>query len=148
MWAENLNKRITRYWPVTFNSNLGGVGVILRTCWFSLNNSETAKAATLAFCSNILFETFLSNLVFLSCPSLKILGKTQTWLFQISSQSLIKENCHDSRTSADIDMKLEPVSKLDKRNKTTSKKLMTSGQKILTSLLFFQFTANLEQSRS
>ena len=42
--------------------------------------------------------------------------------FQISGQSLIKENCHNSRTSDDIDMKLGPVTKLDKRNKTTSKK--------------------------
>ena len=42
--------------------------------------------------------------------------------FQISGQSLIKENCHNSRTSDDIDMKLRPVTKLDKRNKTTSKK--------------------------
>ena len=41
--------------------------------------------------------------------------------FQISGQSLIKENCHNSRTSGDIDMKLGPVTKLDKRNKTTSK---------------------------
>ena len=36
-------------------------------------------------------------------------------------QSLIKENCHNSRTSDDIDMKLWPVTKLGKRNKTTSK---------------------------
>ena len=42
--------------------------------------------------------------------------------FRISGQSLIKENCHNSRTSDDIDMKLRPVTKLDKRNKTTSKK--------------------------
>ena len=43
-------------------------------------------------------------------------------------------------------MKLGPVTKLDKRNKTTSKKLtMTSCQQIVTSLSFFQFMANLEQ---
>ena len=41
--------------------------------------------------------------------------------FWISGQSLIKENCHNSRTSNDIDMKLGPVTKLDKRNKITSK---------------------------
>ena len=41
---------------------------------------------------------------------------------QISGQSLIKENCHDSRASDDIDMKLGPLNKFDKRNKTTSKK--------------------------
>ena len=42
--------------------------------------------------------------------------------FWISGQSLIKRNCHTSRTSEYIDMKLGPVTKLDKRNKATSKK--------------------------
>ena len=41
--------------------------------------------------------------------------------FRISGQSLIKENCHNSRTSDDIDMKLGAVTKLDKRNISTSK---------------------------
>ena len=45
-----------------------------------------------------------------------------------------------SRTS-DIDMKLGRVTKLDKKNKTTSKNF-------LTSLQFFQFMANLEHSGS
>ena len=40
--------------------------------------------------------------------------------FQISNQSLIKENCHSSRTSGDIDMKLGLETKLNKRNKITS----------------------------
>ena len=67
--------------------------------------------------------------------------------FRISGQSLIKENCYNSRTSDDIDMKLGPVTKLDKRNKTTSKNLtLTSCRKIVTSLSFFGFLANLEQS--
>ena len=38
--------------------------------------------------------------------------------FRISGQSLKKENCHNSRTSDDIHMKLGPVTKLNKRNKT------------------------------
>ena len=42
--------------------------------------------------------------------------------FRISGQSLIKENCHNTRTSDDIDMKLGPVNKLDERNNTSSKK--------------------------
>ena len=42
--------------------------------------------------------------------------------FRISGQSLIKKNCHNSRNSNDIDMKLEPVTKLDKRNMAMSKK--------------------------
>ena len=64
---------------------------------------------------------------------------------RISGQSLIKENCHNSRTSDDIDMKLGPITELDKRNEVTSKKLtMTSFWQIVTSLLFFRFIGNLE----
>ena len=37
--------------------------------------------------------------------------------FQISGQSLMKENCHNFLTSDDIDIKLGPVTKPDKRNK-------------------------------
>ena len=40
----------------------------------------------------------------------------------MSRQSLLKENCQNSRNSDDIDMKLGPATKMDKRNKTTSKK--------------------------
>ena len=44
-------------------------------------------------------------------------------------------------------MKLGPVTKLDKRNKATSKNLrLTSCQKIVTSFPSFEFLANLEQS--
>ena len=42
--------------------------------------------------------------------------------FRISGQSLIKENFHNSRTTDDINMKLVPVTKLGKRNKTLPKK--------------------------
>ena len=42
--------------------------------------------------------------------------------FRISGLSLIKRNCHNSRTSDDIDKRLGPVTKLNKRNKATSKK--------------------------
>ena len=45
-------------------------------------------------------------------------------------------------------MKLGPVTKLDKRSQTTSKKMMTSCRQIVTSLSFFRLIANLEQSRS
>ena len=46
-------------------------------------------------------------------------------------------------------MKLGPVTKFGKRDKTTSKYLMmTSFQKIVASFSFFQFPANLEQSGS
>ena len=67
----------------------------------------------------------LLDTTLLTCPRLRILGKTQTGIsnFQISGQSFINKNCHNSRTSHDIDMKHQPVIKLDKRNTTTSKKI-------------------------
>ena len=95
----------------------------------------------------------MPNLVSLTCPSLQILGKTLSKSsFRNPSQSLIKENCHNSRTSDDdIDMKLGPVTKLDKRNKITLKKLddgvIFSCQQIVISLSFFRFKANLQQLR-
>ena len=59
----------------------------------------------------------------------------------------MKENCYNSRTSDDIDMKLRPLTKLGKRNKATLKKLtVTLCREIVTSLSFFGFLANLEQS--
>ena len=47
-------------------------------------------------------------------------------------------------------MKLGPVTKRDNRNKEISKKKLTiaSCQQIVTSLSFFKFMANLEQSGS
>ena len=46
-------------------------------------------------------------------------------------------------------MKVIPVIKIDKRNTATLRKLtMASCQQIVTSLLFYQFIANLELSES
>ena len=42
--------------------------------------------------------------------------------FHITGQSLIDENCYNSKISDGIGMKLGPITKLDKRNMTTSKK--------------------------
>ena len=42
--------------------------------------------------------------------------------FRISGHFLIRESCHNSRTSADIAMKLGIVTKIDRSNKTRSKK--------------------------
>ena len=84
--------------------------------YITLNNSEAEKAVTVAFAAfrNSLLETFVPTLVFPTCPSLQILGKTQTGVFPNSGflvKYLIKENCHNSRAFDDIDMKLGPVTK-------------------------------------
>ena len=51
-----------------------------------------------------------------------------------------------------MDMKLGPVTKLDKRQKKKKKKkkklTMTSCQEVVTLLSFFRFMSNLEQSES
>ena len=66
----------------------------------------------------------MPNLVFPTYPSFQIFAKTQTGVFLNSGfqvKSLIKENCHNSKTSDVINMKLGPVTKLYKKNKTMSK---------------------------
>ena len=78
----------------------------------------------------------------LTHPSLQVLSKTSD--FRISGQSLIKENCHNSTTTDDIDMKLGPVTKLHKRYKKCHKNLtMASCQQncgvIVIFLIYGQF---------
>ena len=61
----------------------------------------------------------------LLAPVYRSWAKHRRWYFKfpdISDQFLLKENCHNSRTSDDLDMKLGPVTKLEKTSKTTSDK--------------------------
>ena len=54
----------------------------------------------------------MPNVLSLIRPSLQILGKNSDSSisdFRNPDQSLIKENCHNSRTSNDTDMKFRPV---------------------------------------
>ena len=114
-----------------------------------LNNAVMVKAATLAFCSiqqhfirDVHVKFFISQ-----SPNIE---QNSDWCisdFPISGQSLIQGNCHNSRTSDDIDMKLEPVIWQEKQNNFKNLR-MTSCRKIVKSVLFFQLTVNLEQSKS
>ena len=100
------------------NPNLGvgcgGVYLHLPPCLYSLNNSETIKAVTLALWS---IRDIFSKLGINNSP--QSLAISNSW---ISGQSLMNKHWHNSRTSNNIDMKLGPVTKLDKRNTATSKK--------------------------
>ena len=108
---------------------MGGWGVILPLPQLDFPyNSKTVKAVTLDFCSvqlnsirDIHAKFGIHNL--LQSPDIGQNSDGGISDFQISGQSLIKENCHNSRTSDDIDKKLGPLIKLDKGNKTTSKKI-------------------------
>ena len=105
---------------------------------FPFNNSETVKTVTWVFCK-ILIEAFVPNLTPLTRPSLQVLGKTQTGVFhKILSYS---------RTNHDIDMKLGPITKFDKRNPTMSKKfddyaMPANCDVIVFFLIYGQFAAN------
>ena len=88
----------------------------------------------------LFFHLFVIFYLFFFCP--------KSPDFWISGQLLIKENFRNSRTSNDIDIKFGPVTKPDKRNKKTSKKLtMTSCRQIVTSLLFVRFMAKFRALR-
>ena len=90
----------------------------------------------------------MPNLVSMTRPRLQILGKTQTGYFRFPDFWSIpfKIKYHTSRTGYDIDTKLGPVTKLDKRKQLPKYSTMMSCRKIVTSSLFFGFLANLEQS--
>ena len=61
----------------------------------------------------------------------------------------MNKNCSNSRTSNDVDIRLGPVTKLDKWKRAKSINLtMSSCRQILTSLSFFGSLASLKQSRS
>ena len=129
---------------ISLNPNLGGWGkrvILLTPCWFSLDNSETVKAVTLAFC-RIQWHFIREVLVkfgILHSPQSPDIGQNSDELF----------SDFRTRASDNIDMKLGSITKLDKRKETKSKKFDEDFiSEIVTSLSFFQFTANLEQSRS
>ena len=64
--------------------------------------------------------------------------------FRKTGQSLENEICHNSRTSNGIDMKLKPVSELQRETQQCQKKLtVTSCREIVTSSSFFGFMTNL-----
>ena len=67
----------------------------------------------------------MPKLVFLTRSSSPIFDKTRTRVFLVSGflvKSLINKYCHSSRASNHTDMKLGPLTELDKRNILTSSK--------------------------
>ena len=64
-----------------------------------------------------------------------------------SGQSLIKENCHNSRTSDKIDIRHETwTSNYNRQEKQNNAKKLDGD--VMLSLPFFRFMADLEQSGS
>ena len=109
-------------------------------CCFSLDNSEIAKAVTLAFCS--IWQHFIIDIhakfgIPNSLQSLDIWQNSDESIshFRISGQSLIKKNCHNSRNRDDIGMKLGRELNLTRETKKRQKKLaMTLCRQIVMSL--------------
>ena len=95
--------------------------------------------------SNHSLETSMPDSVSLIQSSPQILGKFQRVVFSFSwflVKSLINKT---SRTSNDIAVNLERLSKLDKRNKKTSKKVDNNFMsETITSFLFFRFTVDFQ----
>ena len=99
--------------------------------------------------SNLSLDKYTQNLVFLPCLSLHILDKTQKVMFPIYGflvKSLITKNYHNSRTSNDINMKLESLTKIDNRRQEIDQRVMPATYKwIFVFLIYGQF---LEQPGS
>ena len=130
--------------------NLVG-GYFYRPGSFSFDKSKMVKAVNTAFCSFKQLFIRDKNLVSLTCPSLQIMGKTQTEVFQISGflvKSLTNENYHNSRNGDDIDIKLGPVIKIDKGNTTSKKKTTKWCRQIMTTLSLSKLKAELKISNT
>ena len=146
---HNFSQKITWNWTLVRDG-----GNFTPSCWLSINNSETVKAVTLAFCSiqQHLIRHVCAKFGISSSPQSPGTGQNSDGGisdFRISGQSFIKGICHNSRTSDDIDMKLGPVTNLTRKTKQRQKSLtITPCVKNVTPLSFFQFTASLEQSGS
>ena len=95
--------------------------------------------------TNILLETYVPDLIsWLESQYMKQNSDGDISNFRVSVQSLMKENCHNSRTRDDIHMKLGSVTKPDKRNKLTSKQIdndvvLTNSDVIVIFLIYSQF---------
>ena len=116
------------------------------------SNSETAKAVNLAFCSiqHYFIRDIGAKFGIHNSPQSPDIGQNSDEGisdFQISGQSLIKENCYNSRTSDGIDMKFGPVTKLDKGNKKKRQKkfdsdvMLANYDVIVIFLIYGQFGA-------
>ena len=89
----------------------------------------------------------MPNLVSLTRPSVQILGKIRWVYFRFPDFWLIPgflENCHNSRDSDNIDIKLGAVTKLYSRNKATSKifdddVMLVNDEVIVVFLTYSQF---------
>ena len=94
----------------------------------------------------------MTNVVAITCLNLQVFEKNSDKGIPISEflvKFFLNKNCQNSRASNDVDMKLGPVNKLNKRKTATLKNLMTTScQQIMTSPSFLQFMADLEHSRS
>ena len=66
----------------------------------------------------------MAKLVYFTFLSLQVWAKFRRGYIQFPDfcSILINVNCQNSKNSDDIDMKLAPVTKIDKRNKVTLKK--------------------------
>ena len=107
---------------------MGGGGNFIPPFWFSLNNSETGKSCNrgiLQHSVKFIWGIF-AKFGFPNLPQSPDIGQNPDGGisdFWISGRSFMKKNCHNSRTSNCIDIKLGLVTKINKINTATSKKI-------------------------
>ena len=88
----------------------------------TINNSEMIKSIILAYCSiqQRFIRAIRAKFVIPKSSQSSYIGKNSDWGIsnsRISGQSLIKENCRNSKSSDDIDMKLGPVTNMTRETK-------------------------------
>ena len=105
-----------------------GAGGFYHPSWVSLNNTETVKAVTLAFCSiQLLFirdiRAKFGNPNLRQSPDVGQNPDEGISDFRIPDQSCKNENYHDYITTHDNDMKVGPVTAIEKKKRGNDKKV-------------------------
>ena len=108
---------------------------------FKLRNGKSCYPGT--FQHEVTFH-YRHTWVSLTYPIIQILNTTKmgvTFNIRNSGQTLTNKNCKKTRASINIDMKLAPVTKLDKKTTTTLKKIDDGAMSANYEVIFFQFLA-------
>ena len=101
----------------------GGGLATFNPCLFSLNNSKMVKGVTMPFHFIRDIRVKFGIPILPQSPDIGQNSDVDTFDFTISGQSFTKQNCCNSRSNHDINMKLGSVTKLDNRNTAMPNKI-------------------------
>ena len=146
-WDQvNSWKNLWKFWNGPLCRNKSGPSPLLNVAvyWQSSDTETCVKKLSQILANNIdNGGRGIGLRIYVRCC--RYLGKLRRGYFLLSN-FLIKVICHNSRTSDILKWNLNQRLKLTRETKQRQKNLPMSCPQVVTSLSFFQFMVNLEQS--